>query len=102
MGPPQSKRVNDKSCPWLGMDASGSDLRVDQFVTARVGRVAKALSRSTSASRSHPMVCAPSSASSTSAFASITALIAPADAPAITSTTTRKWSLRLISFRISK
>jgi len=29
------------------MDASGSDLRVDQFVTARVGRVAKALSRST-------------------------------------------------------
>lgn len=47
MGPPQSKRVNDKSCPWLGMDASGSDLRVDQFVTARVGRVAKALSRST-------------------------------------------------------
>lgn len=43
----QGIRVSDAACPWLGMDACGSKLRVDQFVTARVGRVSKALSRST-------------------------------------------------------
>lgn len=37
----------DGACPWLRMEADGSNLRVDQFVTARVGRVSKALSRST-------------------------------------------------------
>lgn len=37
----------DGACPWLRMDANGSNLRVDQFVTARVGRASKALSRST-------------------------------------------------------
>jgi DNA-binding MarR family transcriptional regulator len=44
---PHDARVIDGVCPWVRTDADGSNLRVDQFVTARVGRVSKALSRST-------------------------------------------------------